>query len=370
MSRVGVMHVTGGLMLGGLERVVVTIVNSLPAEVYDVHLCTTRFEGPMAEQVEARIPRLRLTRRLPFEPQAMRALKAYIREKDIRLLHAHGYALFMTAATVALMRNPPKLLWHDHTGSFEVKKPSAILHWPATRPVDGIISVTEALAQWARQTLRFPADRVWYLRNFVSEPPLVERCPDLPGSPGQRLVCVANLRPDKAQHKLVAAMKEVVRAVPGAHLLLVGNENDPAYAAHIRQEIARLGQESHVTILGARTDVPAILQACDVGVLGSDSEGLPMALIEYGMIRLPVAATSVGACADVLDEGQAGLVVPPGDPRRMAEALIELLTNHERRESLAQRLAIRVRELFGPEAGARRIRDVYDVLLGEPSRSR
>jgi glycosyltransferase involved in cell wall biosynthesis len=367
-ARPAILLLTGGLQLGGVERYVVTLANHLPRDEWEVHLCTTRIEGPLAADVAPDVGRLQLARRASFDLGAVRRLAAYVRRHQIRLIHAHGSALYFGAlAAAAMRRRGPVLVWHDHYGNLEVQPRSRWLHRIATLPVDGIISVTEDLARWARDDLRFDRSRVWYLRNFVSEPAPAAP-PPLPGSPQDRVVCVANLRPEKAQHRLVEAMQRVLARVPDSHLLLVGNENDPAYADRVRREIAERGLEGHVHVLGPRTDVPAILQACAVGVLGSDSEGLPMALIEYGMARLAAVTTDVGQCGEVVDGGNTGLLVPAGEVERMAEAIALLLVDRERRRDLAERLARRVRDEFGTEAGVRRIGAIYRELLAGAQR--
>ena len=78
-----------------------------------------------------------------------------------------------------------------------------------------------------------------------------------------------------------------------------------------RKEISNLGLERNVSILGERHDVSGIPKACDIGVLSSTYEGLPMSLLEYGAAGLAAVATSVGQCVDVLDKGRAGILVPP-----------------------------------------------------------
>src|SRR5262249_26337320 len=130
------------------------------------------------------------------------------------------------------------------------------------------------------------------------------------------------------------------------------------------REAGRPGLCGHVTCLGQRTDVPAILRGCDVGVLSSASEGLPLALIEYGLCRLPAVATRVGQCPDVLDDGRAGLLVPPGSPGPLADAILDLLGSAERRASFAARLARRVRTVYGPREALARVESIYCSVLG------
>jgi len=111
-----------------------------------------------------------------------------------------------------------------------------------------------------------------------------------------------------------------------------------------------------------------VLRGCDVGVLSSVSEGLPLALLEYGMAKLPVVATRVGQCAEVLDEGRAGLLVPPGSPAELAEALVKLLGDGSQRREMGEKLCSRVREHYGPDKVVSQICRVYDLVLANGAR--
>jgi glycosyltransferase involved in cell wall biosynthesis len=162
-------------------------------------------------------------------------------------------------------------------------------------------------------------------------------------------------------------MELVIRQAPSAHLLLIGAAGDPAYREVIEREIAGRDLARNVSLLGQRMDIPAVLRACDIGVLSSASEGLPLALIEYGMSRLPAVATRVGQCPEVLLEGEAGLLVPPGSPGPMAEALQGLLASPDRRSALASRLHSRVQERYGADSAIGRIQEVYTTLMGTDS---
>jgi glycosyltransferase involved in cell wall biosynthesis len=362
-GRVGVMHLTDTLDAGGLERVAVNLVNTLPRARYHAHLCTTRRDGALAELVAPGVGRLCLNRRRSIDAGAVVRLAAYIKEHQIKLLHAHGTALFIARAAATLTRGV-NVVWHDHYGRYLEQERPALLYKLATRGVGGVIAVNEPLAAWSRERLGVPAERVRYVPNFVCEPPLDQATPELPGAAGGRVVCVANLRPQKDHLNLVRAMQAVKREAPHAHLILVGGGHDEAHRAKIFSEVESRGLSADVSWLGERRDVSAILGACDVGVLGSASEGLPLALIEYGMAGLPVVATDVGQCAEVLDNGRAGLLVPPGRPGELAAALLSLLNDGGRAAQLGARLRARVRSAYSAEAVIEQVCRVYEMALG------
>ncbi|MFL6227694.1 MAG: glycosyltransferase [Pyrinomonadaceae bacterium] len=361
MSRVGVMHVTDTLDAGGIERVAVNLCNLLPRERFRAYLCTTRRDGALADSVAPDVGRLRLSRRWRFDARALRKFSSFVMEHDIRIVHAHGSALFVSGLA-SLLPPRPALVWHDHFG-LPLETRSALLDRPLARRARGVITVSEPLAEWSRRELGVPPERVRYIPNFVCEPRQNGHLPELPGAAGARVVCVANLRPQKDHLTLVRAMALVVRRHPGAHLLVVGASPDAAHRARIEDEIARLGISRSVTLLGERRDVHEVLGACDVGVLSSVAEGLPLALIEYASAGLASVATRVGQCAEVLDEGRAGLLVPPRDPDRLAEAISSLLVSPVKLVVLGEILRRRARRLYSAERIVGQVCEVYEQVL-------
>jgi glycosyltransferase involved in cell wall biosynthesis len=361
-----VVHVVDALNIGGAERVAINLVNLLPRDRYIPYLCTTRSEGPLSSFVSPHVTRLCLERRGRLDTGALRQFLRFLDERGIRIVHAHASALFFTTLARALSRRCA-LIWHDHYGRADFADRPAWLYRIATRNVAGVIAVNQTLSGWCRRHLHFPPDRVWYVPNLVPDP---EASTDtdplsLPGEPGKRLVCVANFRPQKDHPTLLRAMTMVQRQVPGAHLLLIGDSADPAYVASIRQQISELHLDPSVSYLGPRKDVSAILRACDIGVLSSASEGLPLALLEYGNAGLAAVATTAGQCGEVLNHGDAGVLVPPASPDELGRALVALLHNEQNRLHFAARFQARVEEQYSPRRIMGRICEVYSAVLSE-----
>ncbi len=369
MNRIGVMQITDSLMVGGMERMAVTVAGHLPPDHFESHLCTTRAEGPLAALVPPRVQRLHLARRGRYDTRALRQLVAYLRAHQVRILHAHGSSLFLAVAA-SWFKPRPAVVWHAHYGRLAAEERLAWIYRQAARFLSAVIAVNEPLAAWARVRLRVPTGRVRYIPNCVGEPVPAGPVPELPGTPGSRVVCVANLRREKDQLNLVRAMQLVLPQAAAAHLLLLGESRDPDYAREVQQEIAARGLSDHVSFLGCRTDVPAVLRGCDVGVMSSASEGLPLALIEYGMAGLPAVATRVGQCEEVLDEGRTGWLVPPASPDALAGAIIALLGSPEQRLAFGKAFRARVAQLYSPEAVIQRICEVYAQALGKKSEIR
>jgi glycosyltransferase involved in cell wall biosynthesis len=351
MSRIGILHLVDTLEPGGTERVAVNLVNHLSRERFRPFLATTRREGALASAVLPDVGRLSLSRSRTLGLGALRRLAAFVRENGISIVHAHSSSLFLASLVPGA-----RIVWHDHFGRLgltqeQPERPAWLWGLPARRAA-AVVAVSEELARWSRERLGVEAV---YLPNFIPEA-TEGTVPDLPGEPGRRVVCVANLRAQKDHLTLLRAFARI----PEAHLLLAGADVEPDCAARVREEAASLGDR--VTFLGSRPDVPDLLRACDVGVLASASEGFPLSVLEYGRAGLAAVATRVGQCPEVL-EG-AGVLVPPGDPGALADALIALLDDPARRRELGERLCWRVRERYSASAVMELLEAVYHKALG------
>jgi glycosyltransferase involved in cell wall biosynthesis len=358
-----VLHVIDSLEVGGAERVAVNLVNHLPRDTFTTHLCTTRSDGPLADLLAPDVGRLSLNRRSTLEIRPVRRLATYVDRHEIDTIHAHGSAAFVSS--VATLLHPrTRLVWHVHYGRYAT---AGSRGWPfrvLRSKVDHVIAVNEALAEWARRRVRFAPDDVSYIPNFTEllDSPVAAPCAPLPGAPGERIVCVANIVPEKDHLTLVRAMARVVERRPGATLLLAGSsESNPRCAAVVRREVDVLGLRDRVHLLGQRRDVAAVLRGCDVAVLSSRAEGLPLALLEYGAMARAVVVTDAGQCADVVSD--TGVVVPPTEPEALARALAGLLDDPDR-AARGLRLQARVREHFSVEVIVRRVAAVYERVLG------
>ncbi|MCB1018127.1 MAG: glycosyltransferase, partial [Acidimicrobiales bacterium] len=363
--RTSVLHVTDTLDAGGAERMALNLVNGLDPARYRPALCTTRHPGALAAEARPDIAQLSLGRRSRRDdPVAVLRLARHLRRERVDLVHAHGTSLFISAAA-CLLRPATRLVWHDHLGAApDSRVPRRWLYRLAVRRVDRVITVSRALAEWDHAELGVPDDDIETLPNFVVTPTVVAEPTGLPGHDGRRVACVANLRPQKDHALLVDAIDLVRRTVPDVQALLLGAPVDTSVARAVEARIAERGLGEHVHLLGARSDVAAVLAHATIGVLSSRSEGFPLALLEYGDAGLAVVATRVGECPEILDEGAAGRLVPPGDAEALARALVELLTDPAEAARLGARLRERVEHRYGPSAVVARVEELYDDLTG------
>jgi glycosyltransferase involved in cell wall biosynthesis len=137
----------------------------------------------------------------------------------------------------------------------------------------------------------------------------------------------ANLLPVKNHMMLLKALVIVHRKKIEFKLIIIGKEIDEHYTNTLKVFIQENGLGNNVMLMGQVTDIEKFLGLASIGVITSNSEGLPMSLLEYGLAKLAVISTNVGQCASVLKDGEFGWIVEPNDVESLAKVIELLLMN-------------------------------------------
>lgn len=181
------------------------------------------------------------------------------------------------------------------------------------------------------------------------------------------IVQVARMEAWKGHRLLLEALGRL-REMPGWVLWMVGGAQRPAEARYRRDlsKLAlRMGIAHRVRFAGERDDVPRVLAAADVFCQPNEGpEPFGIAAIEAMHARLPVVATALGGPVETVD-ATCGILVPPANPRALAEALRSLLEDPERAAKLGDAGPARARALCDPEAQARRLSSILSSISTE-----
>ncbi|HHV61375.1 MAG TPA: glycosyltransferase family 4 protein [Firmicutes bacterium] len=173
-----------------------------------------------------------------------------------------------------------------------------------------------------------------------------------PGSP--IVLCVGEFTPNKNQALLIDAWKYVIAEVPRAKLLFAGQGE---CEGQLKERVSGNGLSGSVHFLGYRTDIPKLLSLANVVTQVSKREGLPRSIMEAMAAGKPTVATSVRGNCDLVRDGVNGFLVPLGDPKSLAKALIRLLVDKD----LAQRMGMAGREMIQEYSLDRILQEMWDI---------
>lgn len=306
----------------------VNIANALLPHVEGSFLCCTRQEGMLKEEIKPEVGYLFLNKKSSLDPKAILKLRNYIKENKIDIVHAHSTSYFL-AGLLKLSGSRFKLIWHDHYGESEnLESRDYKILKKFSRLFAGIISVNTALKEWAIQNL--DCENVIEIKNFIPEPyPDAKAKIQLKGNKDDfKIICVANLRPQKDHLNLLRAF-EILDSNLGISLHLIGEDPGTEYSASVLSRIKNSPVNHWIFYYGTQADIISFLKQSDLGVLSSRSEGLPLALLEYGMVGLPVVCTDVGKCKDIIK--QDGKLVQKENPEELAKQILFYIKHPENR---------------------------------------
>lgn len=329
-----IIQLIDSLVPGGAERMAVNYANALSEKVAFSGLVSTRKEGDLKKQLHPKVAYLFLDRKSTLDLKAIYKLRRYVVKHQVAFIHAHSSS-FLLAIFLKLTYPKIKIVWHDHYGNSEflLNRKKRLLQIGSLF-FFRVITVNELLKKWAMQKLF--CKNVDYLPNFVLLDQNKEKI-ELKGEEGKRILCLANLRPQKNHMLLLEAAKEIKVIYSEWTFHLIGKDFEDEYSKSIHQKIIQDGLQETVFIYGPSNAVVSAIQQSSVGVLTSFSEGLPIALLEYGYFGLPVVATAVGEIPFVINDKN-GVLIPSQDIDLLVQALEKLIKDFDLRKEIGKQL--------------------------------
>ena len=370
--RTRVLWLAKGLGRGGAEQLLVNCARHIDTSRFDIEVAYV-LPGKDAlaaalEQAGLRVHCLGGAPGTPgrADPRWPWRLHRLLAERRYGLVHSHMPVPATAARLLALGRGAPRLVHTEHNVWERYRTATRWANAWTYRRNDAVIAVSRAVAATIPAGRRRPGDWV----SVVHHGPDLTGAPTGPraraearaalGLPGDAVVIgsVGNLTPKKDQATLLGAYAALRREHPRARLVLVGAG---PLDGPLRARAAELGLDD-VVFTGSRPDVPALLAGLDVFTLSSRQEGLPVALMEAMTSGLPSVVTRVGGMPEVLDDGEQGYLVPPGDPLALGAALGRLAGDAALRARLGA--AARERSARFDAAGAQQaVEAVYRRVL-------
>jgi glycosyltransferase involved in cell wall biosynthesis len=304
----------------------------------------------------------------PDDAIAVGALAAHLALVRPDVIHNHMYRaeLVGTRAAIALGvigHRRPYVVSTVH--SSRVRSPEDREQLRRLTPhMDQLIAVSHAMERKIVEEGRATAPvRLIYngvdLERYEHQEPCCTLRDEYGMEPGSQIVgVVARLEPEKGHPTLFEAWPRVLRQVPDAYLLVVG---EGSRRAELERSARELRIAHRVVFTGRRDDVPAVTAALDVAVLPSYREAQGLTILEAMALSRPVVASNVGGIPEVIHDGVTGLLVPPHDAEALAGAITRLLTDHSYADMIAKAGHDLVHDRFCVELMLKEIEAIYDA---------
>jgi len=375
MRKIRVLEMIDKPFLGGGQVHLLSLAANLDKDRFDVRICAGG-DGPLEREAGRRgLAFLSVTLEKKLSRQAVEEISALLRQNEIDILHTHGGVAGFAGRRAAADAGTP-IVVHTLHGIHYLNYRNPILRRlgihlerRCSRLTDAVIFVSEADFRRGLKHRLAPGDKMRLIRNGVDVSDLTD------GDTRARKIdeigaklrlsppvvgTVARLHRQKGVPFLLRAAGDVHRRCPAAKFVVVGGG---PLEASLRERVARMDIGRTFLFLGERGDAREIMSLFDVFVLPSLWEGLPLVLIEAAALGKPIVATDIDGVREVIRDGETGILVPPGRPHDLGQAIIRLLCNPAEAAALGERAKKEIPPRFALADMVAAIRSLYIELF-------
>jgi glycosyltransferase involved in cell wall biosynthesis len=374
---VKIVHLTSSRFFGGPERQMLELAESLRPAVESIFISFS--EGGLCRSFLEETKRyghdsLELKHDTPHLLAAAADLKDELQRLNPDILLCHGYKAGLLGFWVARrLRIPVAAVSRGWTAESPRVRLYEALDRRVLRWMERVICVSEGQAEKVRAA-GVRAEKITVIHNAIRPERFENMKPEyrnklrslFSNAPELIVGAAGRLSPEKGFGVLVDAAAEVVCQKQNVGFVLFG---DGPLKASLDQQIAALGLQEKIILAGFRPDLDDFLPHFDLFALPSFTEGLPNVVLEAFAAGVPVVATAVGGTPEIVEHGQNGFLVPPGDPTALARSILESFAIGHRGKEMASQGKRRVQEHFSFEQQARQYARLFETLI-RPNPSR
>lgn len=340
-NRGRIVHVTFGLEVGGQEKLLVEFARLADRTRFSLQFVSIGSRGILSDEIEKLgWPVTPLGLPSGLHPSLFVKLVRIFRRRRPAVVHTHDERAMFYAAPAAWLARVPLLVNTRHGKSFGATSRQIEIGRHLARLVDQYVCVSDDVKAHCVSEGIAPG-RLRTIKNGIDSERFAFTGPQENGP----VVVVARLSPEKDIANLIRATAIAATQVAGLRVEVAGA--GPCFE-DLKQLAADVGVDGCVAFLGETSDVRAVLGRAKLFVLPSRSEGLPLTVLEAMACGLPAVVTRVGGLPEVVDDQISGLLVPPADPARLAEAIVRIWNDPMGRERMGR-------------AGRRRAEEFFDI---------
>ena len=352
-----VAHVALSFELGGAEKLLVEFARQADRTRFEPHFLALTRDGVVGEQLRATgVPVTVLNGAEGLRPDLLYRLAQHFRQQRFDIVHTHLDRPLIYGTLAARLAGIPHVIHTRHGQSDDLSTRQRQLVRFVARWIDHFVCVSQDAARRAATDHGIPAERVSTIWNGVD----LSRFAPVPVDRTGPVVTVARLIPEKDIATLLRAMALAAEQDGKLRLEIAGD-------GPCREELLglaeQIGVSERVRFLGVVSSVSDLLSRASMFVLPSRTEGIALAVLEAQVRSVPVIATRVGGNAEIIEDGENGLLVSAGDPQALAQAMLRLRADVELGPRLARAGRSRMEANFDVTGMISRYESLYEKLM-------
>jgi sugar transferase (PEP-CTERM/EpsH1 system associated) len=365
-QKINIMLVVLKLDFGGAENLVINIAQKLSRNRYRLSICSLENPTSFADCLkDSGIRLISLDKKKGFDFLLPLRLAWIMRKEQVHISHTHNRCALMYGTLAAKLAGVPVVINTRHGSGVKVRYKFL---WKAN---DKIVAVCEHARNVFLENSGIDPKKVKTILNGIdihkykkTEDTLSIRRKFGIGNSEWLVGTVGRLAHEKDYLTLLKSFMNVLQEIPFCRLVMVG---DGELRTKLENDVKTLGIEKKVSLIGFQHNIVEIMSVFDVFVLSSITEGLPLVIMEAMAVKAPVVATNVGGTPEVVVDGETGILVPPKDPQKMAEAIITILRNSNLAKKMGEAGRKKIEEKFNLDRMVREYEAVYEECFVKKS---
>lgn len=370
MPKFNVLQLMTDSKIGGAERVALCLAKGMNKERFNITVCCLAGKGPIMEEMEKggiKAYSLGMANKWDF----FRALKliSLLKSLNIQILHSHLFHANLLARLIGRLMGVPIIISTEHIMGLEGRW-RLFLNRITCGLVDMFIAVSFAVKEFMIKNIGIKSSKITVVQNGIEyegfqvfDSVKENKISEFAFKQDDKIVgTVARIHKQKGHIYLLSAAKEVVKEVPEAKFLIVG---DGPLKNDMEKVSVNLGIAKNVIFTGFYKDIPGILSILDVFVLPSLWEGLPITILEAMAMKKAVIATDVSGNPEVVADNVTGILIPAKNPHSLAQAIIKLIKDEGLRVKMGEAGYNRVRQFFNVNKMVDETAAIYQKLIKE-----
>lgn len=363
MTKLKVLEIIGDSSLAGAPRHLLTLLENFDLEKFSLFVICP--PGPLAGEIRTLKKNIDLEivpMHSKFDLGAIREIRTNIKQIKPDLIHVHGMRAGSLGRLAAIGIRIP-LIYTEHLWTKNYRLTSRIANgiqlsalWFLDMFTDLNIAVSQAVKDFMVESQISRPEKITVVYNAVLPPKKKANI-----FSGDEIVIgtVGTLTYQKGVQYLISAMPKILKEFPKVKLVVIG---EGAQKDRLKQLNKKLKLQKSITFMGFVKDIEDEMAKFDLYVQASLSESFGLAIVQAMGLGIPVVATNTGGIPEVVTTGKSGILVEAGNPRALAEAIIELLRDESKAKEMGKLAAEEAKIKFNLKDMVQETENIYEKM--------